>query len=66
MNWRNKTLIIGAVAGLLIGLAGAYIVIQRAEELNNLPEVSPADGVKVGLGVLGVLRLVADIAERDQ
>lgn len=65
MNWRNKTLIIGAIAGILIGLAGAYIVIQRSEELNNLPEVTPADGVKVGLGVLGVLRLVADIAERD-
>jgi hypothetical protein len=66
MNWRNKTLIIGAVVGLLVGLAGAYIVIQRAEDLNNLPEVTPADGVKVGLGVLGVLRLVADIAERDR
>jgi drug/metabolite transporter (DMT)-like permease len=65
MNWRNKTLVIGAVAGVLIGLAGAYIVIQRSEELNNLPEMTPADGVKIGLGLLGVLRLVADIAERD-
>lgn len=65
MNWRNKTLVIGAIAGIIIGLAGAYIVIQRSEELNNLPEVTPADGVKIGLGLLGVLRLVADIAERD-
>lgn len=64
MNWRNKTLMIGAVAGLVIGLAGAYIVIQRSEQLNTLPELSPGDGVKVGLGVLGVLRLVAEIAER--
>jgi len=64
MNWRNKTLVIGALAGVLIGLAGAYIVIQRSEELNNLPEMTPADGVKIGLGLLGVLRLVADIAER--
>lgn len=64
MNWRNKTLIIGAIAGLIIGLAGAYIVIQRSEQLNTLPEVTPGDGVKVGLGVLGVLRLVSEIAER--
>lgn len=64
MNWRNKTLMIGAVAGVLIGLAGAYIVIQRSEDLNNMPEMTPADGVKIGLGLLGVLRLVADIAER--
>jgi hypothetical protein len=39
-------------------------VIQRAVDNNTLPEVSPGDGVKVGLGVLGVLRLIADIAER--
>ncbi len=65
MNWRNKTFIIGAAAGLLIGLAAAYIVIQRSEQLNTLPEVSAGDGVKIGLGVLGVLRLVADIAERE-
>jgi hypothetical protein len=64
MNWRNKTILIGAVAGLLVGLAGAYIVIQRSEDLNNLPVVSPGDGVKIGLGLLGVLRLVADIADR--
>lgn len=64
MNWRNKTLLVGAVAGLLIGLAGAYIVIQRSENLKTLPEISAGDGVKIGLGVLGVLRLVSDIAER--
>ena len=64
MNWRNKTLIIGGIAGLVIGLAGAYIVIQRSEANNMLPEVSAGDGVKIGLGVLGVLRLIAEIAER--
>lgn len=64
MNWRNKTLIIGAVVGVALGLAAAYIVIQRSEEQNTLPELTAGDGVKIGLGVLGVLRLVADIAER--
>ncbi len=64
MNWKNRTLIIGAIVGLAIGLASAYIIIQRSEQLNTLPELTPTDGVKVGLGVLGVLRLVADIAEK--
>lgn len=64
MNWRNKTFIIGGVAGLILGLAAAYIVIQRSEQLNTYPEVSAGDGVKIGLGVLGVLRLIADIAEK--
>ena len=64
MTWRNKTLIIGAIAGLVVGLAGAYIVIQRAEENNLLPEVTASDGVKIGLGILGVMRLISEIAER--
>jgi hypothetical protein len=64
MNWRNKTLLIGAIAGVALGLAGAYIVIQRSEQMNSLPELSAGDGVKIGLGVLGVLRLVADVAEK--
>ncbi len=65
MNWKTKTLIIGGVVGVLIGLAAAYIVIQRSEAQDALPEVSAGDGVKVGLGVLGVLRLISDIAERE-
>jgi hypothetical protein len=64
MNWRNRTLIIGAVAGLIFGLASAYIVIQRSEQLDTLPEMSPGDGVKIGLGLLGVLRLISDVSEK--
>jgi hypothetical protein len=64
MNWRTRTLVIGGVVGLLVGIAGAYIVIQRSEQNSTLPAVSAGDGVKVGLGVLGVLRLIAEIAER--
>jgi hypothetical protein len=64
MNWKNKTFVIGGAAGLLLGLAAAYIIIKRSEQLNTYPELSPGDGVKIGLGVMGVLRLIADIAER--
>jgi hypothetical protein len=64
MNWKNRTWIIGAFAGLAIGLASAFIVIKRSEQLESLPELTPGDGVKIALGVLGVLRLVADIAEK--
>jgi hypothetical protein len=65
MDWKTKTIAVGLGVGLIIGLAGAYIVIQRAEREGNLPMVTTGDGVKIGLGVLGVLRLVADLADRE-
>jgi hypothetical protein len=64
MNWKNRTWIIGAVVGLAMGLASAYIIIKRSETTESTPELSPGDGVKIALGVLGILRLVADIAEK--
>ena len=65
MNWKNKTIAIGAIAGLALGLAAAYIVIKRAEQDNTAPQITAGDGVKVGLGLLGVLRLIADLGERQ-
>ena len=60
-NWKMKTLIIGGVAGLLTGLLAAYLLIQRAEQDEAQPKLSAGEGVKVGVGVLGLLKLIADI-----
>ena len=65
MTWKNKAMLIGAIVGLATGLLAAYIVIQRAERENVKPTVTTGDGVKIGLGVLGVLRLISDIADRE-
>ena len=61
-NWRTITMVVGAVVGLICGLIAAYIIIQRAEEEESHPRLSAGDGVKVGIGVLAVLRTIADIA----
>ncbi|MDR3572921.1 MAG: hypothetical protein P4L50_03585 [Anaerolineaceae bacterium] len=60
-NWKTKVFIIGAVVGTLSGLLAAYIVTQRAERAETRPQLSAGEGVKLGLGVLGVLRQVADL-----
>ena len=60
-NWKTKTLLIGAVVGTAIGVLGAFILVQAADKAKTQPQLSAGDGVKVGLGVLAVLRLLSDL-----
>ncbi len=60
-SWKTKVLVIGAVVGALVGAGAAYLLIKNAENQNTRPEVTPSDGVKLGLTVLGMLRQVAEL-----
>jgi hypothetical protein len=62
-NWRRKVFIIGAIIGALIGLGGAYLYVQRADDPDHLPSMTTGDGVRLGLLVLGLLRSVAELGE---
>ncbi len=64
-SWKTRTLLIGAIAGLVTGLAAAQIVIERAQRERTIPSISPGDGVKVGLGVLGLMRLISDLGDNE-
>lgn len=64
-SWKKRTLLIGLIAGAITGLAAAQIVIERAERERTVPSISPGDGVKLGLGVLGLMRLIADLGDNQ-
>ncbi len=64
MNWKTKTLLIGTTIGAVTGLMAAMIIMQRAEKNETTPRLSAGEGVKVGMGVLGVLRMLADLGSR--
>ena len=63
-SWKMKALIIGGVVGLAAGVIAALIFIQRAEMGQAQPKLSAGEGVKVGIGVLGVLRMISDLGTR--
>jgi hypothetical protein len=59
-NWRPRVLIIGGVLGALVGVAAAYLLIQRAEE-DKPPKMNVGEGVKLGVMVFGLLRSIASL-----
>jgi hypothetical protein len=63
-SWKMKTLLIGAGVGLVVGLLAGLIFIQRAELNESKPSIAARDGVLVGIGVLGVLRSIADLGAK--
>jgi hypothetical protein len=58
---KTITLAIGGVAGALIGLAGAYMLVQSAERENEPIEISPSEGIKLAVLVFGLLRSIATL-----
>jgi hypothetical protein len=67
MKVQNKALIVGGAIGALVGLLAAWIYVRDLTEEESqesaAPEVTPGDALKVGLSVLGLLRLIAGLRE---
>jgi hypothetical protein len=61
-TWKSRALLIGGFLGALTGLGVAYFLVRRAEEEEyGKLEVSPGEGVRLGLLLLGLLRQVSEI-----
>ena len=69
MNLKTRVMIIGGVAGALLGLGAAYIFLQSANVKvdesgqEQLPAIQPAKALTLGLGVLTLLRQIAGIGK---
>ncbi len=63
-NWQSKIIVIGAVVGAVVGVVAAVIMVQNAEKTGTRPSLTAGDGVKVGLGLMGVLKMLADFGAR--
>jgi hypothetical protein len=64
-SWKTKSLLIGAVIGMLTGLGGAYLLIQNAEKHGTRVELSTGEGLKLSMLVIGLLRQISRLMEGD-
>ena len=60
-NWKTKTVVMGVVIGAVAGAISALVLIKRAENENTAPKLSAGEGIQVGLGVLGLMRMIAGL-----
>ena len=71
--WKNKTLIAGGVLGTLLGIGAAMLYVRAEEERLEQERaagpqhksVPPSALLPIAIGVLGVLKQVSGLAERD-
>jgi hypothetical protein len=75
MNVRQKFLLIGGVAGAVVGVFAAFLYIKandrqidavEAGESEEMSQVSPGEAINLGLSLLGVLRLISELGQRKK
>ena len=65
MNQQTKVLLIGALAGAATGLVAAMMLQRRAERTGTEISLSTGEGIQLGMMVLGLVRSIAALADRD-
>lgn len=56
---KGKIMFLGTLIGALAGAVSAYLLINRAEQEDEKPQLTAGEGIQVGLGLLGLMRLIA-------
>ena len=60
-SWKAKTIVIGGAFGAMIGVAAAYLIVQRAQNGEEHISFSVGKGVKLGVIIFTLLRQVAQL-----
>ncbi|HJW90849.1 MAG TPA: hypothetical protein VJ436_09440 [Anaerolineales bacterium] len=62
-DWKTRVMLIGGILGALAGVGAAYLLIQNTERSGKQLKVSPGDGVKLGVLLMGLMRQVAELGD---
>ena len=62
---QNRVVIIGTLLGAATGLVAALMLQRRAERTGREISLSAGEGIQLGVLLLGLLRSVATLADRE-
>ncbi len=60
-NKYSRTLLIGTILGAVTGLLASYLLVKRAEDEKTEVQITPKDGVKLGVGIISLFRLITSL-----
>jgi hypothetical protein len=69
MNVRQRIMVIGGIAGALLGVSAAYLYLRSIpievdeEGQERLPSIQPGKALAVSLGVLTVLKQITGLGQ---
>lgn len=72
-SWKNRTMIAGGVLGALLGVGAAMLYVRSEEEAMEedyakgpqRKSIPPVALLPIAISILGVLRQIGGLAERD-
>jgi len=65
-NWKVKVLISSTLIGALAGYAAGYLLNRTADERGGSPpKIATMDAIKTTIGVIGLVRGIASLGDRD-
>jgi hypothetical protein len=57
-KWKTNVLVIGGIAGLLTGLAAAFLFVRSREQSDSDLKITSGHGVQIGLSVVSLLKTI--------
>jgi hypothetical protein len=63
-GWKTKTILIGGILGLLIGVIAAFLFVKNQPEDAEPRKLSSKQGMQLGLGVVSVIRQIVDLGTK--
>lgn len=63
---NSRVLLIGTLIGAATGLVAAMMLQRRAERTGTEISLSAGEGIQLGVMIMGLLRAVAALGEREE